>query len=89
MVQQFVKEIISNQVLAGEEFPNDLEIKSHRFKNVVRKCVSEYMNEDMVSTNWITNVLDVTDTSKITLNGKTVEGYVQSFQVLFSIIVRQ
>jgi hypothetical protein len=37
MVQQFVKEIISNQVLAGEEFPNDLEIKSHRFKNVVRK----------------------------------------------------
>jgi hypothetical protein len=47
------------------------------------------MNEDMVSTNWITNVLDVTDTSKITLNGKTLEGYVQSFQVLFSIIVRQ
>jgi hypothetical protein len=31
MVQQFVKEIISNQVLAGEEFPNDLEI--NRFRN--------------------------------------------------------
>jgi hypothetical protein len=46
------------------------------------------MNEDMVSTYWITNVLDVTDTSKVTLNGKILEGYVQSFQVLFSIIVR-
>jgi hypothetical protein len=90
MVQQFVKEIISNQVLAGEEFPNDLEIKSHRLKNVVRKCVSEYMNADMVSTNRITNVLDVTDTSKCyRLNGKILEGYVQSFQVLFSIFVRK
>ena len=44
-----VKEIMSSHVLCGEEFPNDLELKSHRFKNVVRKCVSEYMNEDMVS----------------------------------------
>jgi hypothetical protein len=47
------------------------------------------MNEDMVSSNLITNVLDVTDTSKITLNGKILEGYVQSFQVIFSIIVRK
>ncbi len=47
------------------------------------------MNADMVSTNRITNVLDVTDTSKVTLNGKILEGYVQSFQVLFSIFVRK
>jgi hypothetical protein len=48
------------------------------------------MNEDMVSTNWITNVLDVTDTSKCyRLNGKILEGYVQIFQVLFSIFVRK
>jgi hypothetical protein len=77
-----MKEIISSHVLAGEEFSNNLELKSHRFKNVVRKCVSEYMNEDMVSTNWITNVLDVTDTAKITINGKKIEGFVQSFQVI-------
>ena len=77
-----MKEIISSHVLAGEEFPNNLELKSHRFKNVVRKCVSEYMNEDMVSTNWITNVLDVTDTAKITINGNKIEGFVQSFQVI-------
>jgi hypothetical protein len=75
-----MKEIISSHVLAGEEFPNNLELKSHRFKNVVRKCVSEYMNEDMVSKNWITNVLDVTDTAKI--NGNKIEGFVQSFQVI-------
>ncbi len=77
-----MKEIISSHVLAGEEFPNNLEIKSRRFKNVVPKCVSEYMNEDMVSTNWITNVLDVTDTAKITINGNKIEGFVQSFQVI-------
>ena len=34
-----------------------------------------------VSTNWITNVLDVTDTAKITVKGNKIEGYVQSFQV--------
>ncbi len=40
------------------------------------------MNEDMVSTNWIINVLDVTDTAKITIDGNKIVGFVQSFQVI-------
>lgn len=77
----FVNEIISSHVLAGECVLDDLNLKSKRFKDVVRKCVSEYMNQDMVSSNWIANVLDVTDTTKITINANTIKGFVQSFQV--------
>ena len=34
----FVNEIISSHVLAGECVPDDLNLKSKRFKDVVRKC---------------------------------------------------
>ena len=44
----FVNGIISHNILAGEDVPQDLDVKSTRFKDVVRKCVSEYMNQDMV-----------------------------------------
>ena len=45
----FVDGMIGDQVLAGEKMPDQLEIKSKLFKNVVRNAVSEYMNQEMVS----------------------------------------
>ena len=39
------------------------------------------MNQDTVSSNWIANVLDVTDTTKIAMNANNIKGFVQSFQV--------
>ena len=47
----FVNEMISDRVLAGEDMPDELELKSKRFKNVVRNCLSEYMNQEMVRNN--------------------------------------
>ena len=38
----FVNEIISSHVLAGECVLDDLNLKSKRFKDVVRKCELRY-----------------------------------------------
>ena len=40
--------MISDCVLAGEDMPDELEVKSKRFKNVVRNCLSEYINKEMI-----------------------------------------
>ena len=40
--------MISDCVLAGEDMPDELDLKSKRLKNVVRNCVAEYMNKEMV-----------------------------------------
>ena len=40
--------MISDCVLAGDDMPDELELKSKRFKNVVRNCIAEYMNQEMV-----------------------------------------
>ena len=45
----FVNKLIAEQVLAGEELPDDLNDKANKLEAVVRKAVSEYMNREMVS----------------------------------------
>ena len=44
----FDKAMVSDYVLAGEEVPEDFELKSKRLKDVVRKCISEHMNQETV-----------------------------------------
>jgi hypothetical protein len=44
----FVKQMINEIVIAGEDLPDELELKSKRLKKVVSNCVSEYMNKEMV-----------------------------------------
>lgn len=73
--------MISEIVMAGEDLPDELELKSKRLKKVVSNCVSEYMNKEMVSNQWIPNVLDVTDALKVSLLGKKINGLVQRFEV--------
>ncbi len=62
--------------LAGEDLPDELELKSRLFKNVMRNAISEYMNAEMTTTCWIKNVMDVTDSLKVTLKSKLMSGFV-------------
>ena len=50
---------------------------------VIRKIVSEQLNNEIVSTSWITNVQHASDMAVKTLKGKKLNGYVQSFEVIF------
>ena len=79
--------MISDCELAGDDLPDELELKSHRLKNVVRKCIAEYMNKEMISNQWIPNVLDVTDALKVSLSGKKINGFVQRFEVIKNTII--
>jgi hypothetical protein len=47
----------------------------------MRNAISEYMNQEMTSTCWMTNVMDVADSLKVTLKSKLMSGFVQRFQV--------
>jgi hypothetical protein len=47
----------------------------------MRNAISEYMNQGMTSTCWMTNVMDVTESLKVTLKSKLMSGFVQRFQV--------
>jgi hypothetical protein len=48
---------------------------------VIRKAVSEYMNEYVVSTSWITNVFYCSDMGKKAITAKHIKGFVQSLTV--------
>ena len=50
---------------------------------VIRKIVIEQLNMEIVSTSWITNVKHASDTAVKTLKGKNLNGYVQSFEVIY------
>ena len=43
---------------------------------VMRNCISQYINKEMVSTNWITNLLHQSEVSRSLLKGKVTNGYV-------------
>ena len=40
--------------------------------------MSEYLNDEMISTSWITNVHHVSDTSQAKITSKTLKGYFQA-----------
>ena len=50
-------------------------------QNVIAKAVSSYVNKEMASTNWITNILHQAAVVKICLKGKQIHGYVHDFVV--------
>jgi hypothetical protein len=77
----YVNKIISQQVLAGEDLPQA--VSHDKLKNICRSAVSEFMNKDMVSTCWITNLLDVIDTLKISVGGDKIKGFVQRFDASY------
>jgi hypothetical protein len=77
----FVDKIISTQVMAGEALPDLLKEKSSALKDAIRKAMHEYMNQEMVSTCWITNVNFIADSLKVSMPGPKMSGYVQRFQV--------
>ena len=58
----------------GENTLNKMEQK-------VRKIVSEYLNKDLVSTNWVTNAMYASDMAKATIKAKKLKGYVRNMEV--------
>ena len=50
-------------------------------QEVMKKCVSEFLNKDMVSTNWITNILHQQELCKVLLKGKYLNGYVHDLEI--------
>lgn len=69
----YVKHLASNGV---ENLPT---------KEAIRKAVSEVMNEEMVSTCWITNLFHSADSQKAHIKSSKkkngIDGYVQQFEV--------
>ncbi len=49
---KFVDDKIAEKALAGEEFPNDMELRSRKLKNMLRNMMYEERNKDMVSNNF-------------------------------------
>ena len=41
----YADKLIGGEVLAGEELQIDIDVKSKKFKDVMRKAISQYMNE--------------------------------------------
>ena len=45
-------------------------------------CRVHECDNEMISNQWIPNVLDVTDALKVSLSGKKINGFVQRFEVM-------
>ena len=56
--------MIGQEVLDGRPV---IQENSHAFKNTMIKLLHEYINNEFVSTCWITNVMDVSDATSTTL----------------------
>ena len=50
-------------------------------RDVMKKCVSEFVNKEMVSTNWITNILHQSDLTNVLIKGKCLNGYVHNLNL--------
>ena len=58
----------------------------------IRKAISQYINQEMVSSCWITNTLSSIDAGESLIrgknqNGKHINGYVQKFDVSYNISI--
>ena len=67
--------------MAGEAVPDYL--SAQKLKNNIRQAVSEYMNTEMVSTCWITNLNYVSETTRLMLDNYKLKGYVQQCDVSY------
>ena len=56
-------------------------VKNVPDQQIIRKIVSEELNENVVSTCWITNLLSAADMAKSVIKGKHIDGSLQSFQI--------
>jgi hypothetical protein len=52
-------------------------------KDVITKVLSEYLNKDMQSTNWVTNVMHQAQVLRVSMAGKYLQGYVHDFELQF------
>ena len=71
--------MITDNYMAGEAIPDFA--SAQKLKNCIRQAVSEYMNTEMVSTCWITNINYVSEATRVMLDTCKLKGYVKQCDV--------
>lgn len=75
----YVNNMITDYYMAGEAIPDYA--SAQKLKNWFRQAVSEYMNTEMVSTCWITNLNYVSEATRVMLDTCKLKGYVQQCDI--------
>ena len=75
--EDLAKSIILNDALSSKSYADAQVGKNYaNLPNlaVMRNCISQYIYKEMVSTNWITNLLYQSEVTRSLLKGKVVNG---------------